>query len=606
MGSLVAILSRSGPPDTWSARRMLAAAPHRGAAGDLRVCGNAVLGVSNAPNFVDSTISAPGPMTAVFSGKLDNASALTAMLSAAGCPPVSATNPADVVVSAFQALGPEAPNRFRGVFAGVLTDGQRMWSFRDHLGFQPLFFADHPRAFFAATEVKQVVAGAEIQRQPDTGVLEQIFYGRLRQDSPSAFKGVSRVPHASTLSVNGDGPPAARAYWHPRRLVETASVASFEDVQVKFDELFKQAVARCLTGEDVVSLSGGIDSPAVAGFAAPLYRQSNRAPLAALSLVFPDHPKVDERPHIEAVASFLGMQLHTFTSKARVLDDLVRWCGLLDGPIPSISAPQMHEFYLEARRLGYRNVLTGDIAECVADLPLHVAGHLLIRGRWKPLARLLSTEHRQGASLRKIGSWRNFASQLLMPFVPGRMARWYASVRGHDAPKRIPDWLDARTVNEVPYRTDLVPPGWARFTAVQTMPLEGCPITMEGVETCSAVAGVTVRRPFADVDLWEFFLSLPAEIKYPDLRTKTLLRRLLRGRVPDRILERRDKTYFDDHVMSQVDYPLLKQFLWKPDHRVRGVDYERLALRLERQDLTLIDWLWLSDLLRIHAFLKQW
>lgn len=102
------------------------------------------------------------------------------------------------------------------------------------------------------------------------------------------------------------------------------------------------------------------------------------------------------------------------------------------------------------------------------------------------------------------------------------------------------------------------------------------------------------------------FLSLPAEIKYPDLRPKTLLRRLARGHVPDAILDRRDKTYFDDHMMKQIDYPVLKQMLTKPSHRVRGVDYERLAARLDRQDLTLIDWIWANDLVRIHAFLKQW
>ena len=115
-----------------------------------------------------------------------------------------------------------------------------------------------------------------------------------------------------------------------------------------------------------------------------------------------------------------------------------------------------------------------------------------------------------------------------------------------------------------------------------------------------------MRRPFADVDLWEFFLSLPAEIKYPDLRSKTLIRQLLRGRVPDEILDRRKKTYFDDHVMSQVDYGVLRQHLTKPEYPIVGVNYNLLAERLERQDLNLIEWIWVNDLVRIHAFLSQW
>lgn len=605
MGSVIALLSRSGAPDATVARRMLSAAPHRGAAVDLRVCESAILGVSNTVDRTDSVISAEGGIIAAFSGSLDNAADMSRRAAAAGFPPVS-SNPADIVVSAFRAFGPDAPNHLRGVFAGVVTDGRRMWSFRDHLGFGPLFYRDDSRGFLAASEVKQVIAGAGLTREPNMEVLERIFYGRLLQKTPSAFQGVNRVPHATTVAANGTGESTFHTYWHPRRVLETLRVTSAEDVKERFDALFQQAVARCLTGQDVVSLSGGIDSPAVAGYAAPQFRESTGRPLPALSLVFPNHPKVDELPYIESVTQHLGMQLHTFQAKARIFDDLFDWCQFLDGPVPYMSPPQLHEFYLEARRLGFRNVLTGDVAEVVVDLSRHLAGHLLIRGRWKALARLLETQRQQGASLRRIASWKKFASQLFMPFVPGRLANWYLSARGLDFPKRVPDWLDRKTVNEIPFRNDLLAPGSARWLDAQATPLEGCPISMEGVELCAARAGVTVRRPFADVDLWEFFLSLPAEIKYPDLRSKTLIRRLLRGRVPDRILDRRDKTYFDDDVMSRVDYSVLREFLVNPAHHIRGVDYARLAVRLERQDLGLIDVMWLNDLVRVHAFLKQW
>jgi hypothetical protein len=300
------------------------------------------------------------------------------------------------------------------------------------------------------------------------------------------------------------------------------------------------------------------------------------------------------------------MQLHTCVPQARIFDDVDRWSELLDGPIPFMSAPQLTEFYLEARRLGFRNILTGDIAECLVELQRHVAGHLLIRGRWRSLARLIARQRQQGASLRKLASWKMFAAQLVNPFIPGRVARWYLAARGLDFPERVPDWLDPRKVNETPYRSDLVSASsWRRWSAVQTMPLEGCPITMEGMEICSAVSQVTVRRPFADIDLWEFFLSLPAETKYPDLRSKTLLRQLLRGRVPDEVLNRRDKTVFDDHVMSQIDYPTLKRLLVNPEFRLTGVNYERLAERLDARNLGLIDFKWVVDLVRIHAFLQR-
>jgi asparagine synthase (glutamine-hydrolysing) len=480
-----------------------------------------------------------------------------------------------------------------------VTDGRGLWCIRDHLGIRPLFYRDDPKAFFAATEAKQVLAGADIGREPNLEVLERIFYGRMPEDMPSAYKGVSRLPKTTTLAVLPTGTSAPEVYWHPESFLETARVTPAE-VAERFTEIFDLAVARSLTGADVVSLSGGIDSPAVAAFAAPRYRSLTGGPLPALSSVFPDLPKVDERPYIEMVTQYLGMKLHTHRLQARGLDNVEHWCRLFDGPIPTVNTPQILEFYNEARRLGFTNVLTGELAEPVVDLTYHLTGHLLVRRRWSALSRLLRTQRAQGASLRTL------AAQLANPLVPGRLANWYLSVRGLDFPQRIPNWLDKNKVNEIPYRRDNMAPGHRRWLALQTLPLKGCPITMEASQLCADLAGVTVARPFIDIDLWEFFLSLPAEIKQPDSKSKTLIRSLLRGRLPDKILDRRDKTAFNDHEMTQIDYPLFRRYVESPVYRMPGVDYAALALRVDRQDFTLWDWVWARDLVRAHAFMSQW
>lgn len=578
---------------------MLAASPHRGTDVQLHVCGLAILGVTNHADRVDSTIASAGEFAAVLSGTVRNVPELTKTLIAAGFPPTS-TNPAEVILAAFRAFGPQSPNRLRGEFAAVITDGRALWCIRDHLGIRPLFYRDDPKAFFAATEAKQVLAGAEVGREPNVDVLERIFYGRMPEELPSAYKGVSRLPKTTTLAVLPTGTRAPEVYWHPDSFLETASPATPAEVAERFTEIFDRAVARSLTGADVVSLSGGIDSPAVAAFAAPRYRALTGARLPALSSVFPDLPKVDERPYIETVTQYLGMELHTHRLKARGLDNVEHWCSLFDGPIPTINTPQIFEFYTEARRLGFTNVLTGELAEPVVDLRYHLTGHLLVRGRWNALSRLLRTQRQQGTSLRTI------VSQLANPVIPGGLANWYLSFRGLDFPQRIPNWLDKNKVNEVPYRRDIMAPGHRRWLGLQTLPLKGCPITMEASQLCADLAGVTVARPFVDIDVWEFFLSLRAEIKQPDLKSKTLIRSLMRGRLPDKILDRRDKTTFNDHEMTQIDYALFRRYLTNPVYRMPGVDYAALASRLDRQDFTLWDWVWARDLVRSHAFMSQW
>ena len=594
---MIALLARSRPPDLARARAMLAAAPHRGSAVTLRVVGRCVLGVATRPDAVDASVSADGPVVAALAGRLDNAAELSAALPAADAP--ASPNDADLVVRAFRAFGPDAPRRLRGACAGLVSDGTTLWCFRDHIGLRPLFYRDGPEAFVAASEPRQVLAGADLAAEPDFEALEQIMYGRMASDAPAALKGVARLAQASTLVANGGSGTRVRRYWHPADLLESARLSA-PDVRDRFVDLLTQAVARSVSGRDVISLSGGLDSPAIAAFAAPEHRRRSGRPLAALSAVFPRLPSVDERRYIEIVAREFGIELHTYEPQARALDNVDEWCRRLGGPVPIVSVPEISDNYERARGLGAGTVLSGEFAEFVFGSPRHLVTHLLTHGRWGALARLLVRERRRGVATRIL------ARHVGASFLPGRLANWYLAWRELDAPQRIPDWLDARKVREAPYRSDLQPSPRQRWPEEQLAAFEGSTITMEADELCAALAGVTVRRPFADIDLWEFFLSLPAEQKCPDLRHKSLVRGFMRGRLPEAILDRRDKTVFNDHVMSQVDYPTLKRLLAAPRHRIPGVDYRRLAARIDQRNFTRFDWAWAQDLARIHAFLNAW
>jgi hypothetical protein len=168
----------------------------------------------------------------------------------------------------------------------------------------------------------------------------------------------------------------------------------------------------------------------------------------------------------------------------------------------------------------------------------------------------------------------------------------------------VADWLDPRKVNEAA-STSLVALR-ERWRKVQLGGLRGPGISVEADDICQELTGVRCRRPWVDVDLWEFFLALPAEVKFPGAQTKGLVRRLLRGRVPDAILDRTDKTVFDDSIMSRIDYPSLRRWLLEPKERIPGVRYDLLRDRLESETLTLLDFMWAKDLASVHAFLSLW
>jgi asparagine synthase (glutamine-hydrolysing) len=592
MGSLMAVLARRDRPDPSVVGPMVRSAPHRGPLVTSVELGDAVLAITGSGYPGDTSCANIEGWAAVFRGALDNREELAADLHLSGSVGTS-DGSAAVALAAYRRYGEDAPLHLRGAFAVVVTDGSRLICFRDHLGYGTLYFRDEPRAFYVATEQKQVLAGAGIGREPDLEVLRELFYKTDHGPEPCALRGVSRLPKAAMLVADADG-VRQRRYWHPEALLESDDLTE-DEVQDRFDEVMTTAVTRMMTGHDVVSLSGGIDSPAIAAFAAPRHLGIGGEPLAALSTIYPSLPSVDERGYIEMVAAHLGLDpLHVYEQTARPLDEVESWVALVDGPVPTISLPQYKEHYEKARALGYRNVLTGEVAELVVDMTMYRFPHLLLHGRFGAVRRDVAARRGRGASLLSIGR------ALVSAFTPSAIARrrWRRNRDG------VPDWVDLDMANEAAVRS--VMPPRERWRAVQLAWLEPVGITVEADEICQDLCGVRNRRPWTDVDVWEFFLGLPAEVKYPDGRSKTLVRRLLRGKLPDEILDRRDKTAFDDSMLESIDYAGLRRWLSAPNHHVPGVRYDRLQDKLERQELGVTDAMWAKDLASIHAFLGTW
>jgi asparagine synthase (glutamine-hydrolysing) len=555
--------------------------------------GRCVLAVTNDPTYEEACVGIDDGWAAAITGRLDNAADVARRLSRRG-PSSQAPSPATILARAFGELGDDVPNLLRGAFAAVVTDGRRMWCFRDHVGFETLFFRRDARGAFVASEAKQVVAGSGCPREPDQEVLEQIFYDDVEDHTRCALQGVRRILAGGILSADG-GPARWRWYWHPERVLESASFPH-DELPSRFEDVMSLAVTRMLGGADAASLSGGIDSPAIAAFGAPQHRRRFGRSLMALSAVYPDFPSADELPFIEEVASALDMPLHTYRPRPQRLTRLRDWVQLFDGPWPTWSPSGAEQRLGVARDLGLRTLLDGNLAEQVMAMQRFLVAHLSATGRIGVALRYLRRDRAEGASLRRI------ARQLVSPFVPG----WAVAAYLRRNPlMAVPPWLSRERVNAA--RVKAARPLRRMWMEAQLAGFRGSSLPLEASATLYSIFGVRERMPWGDVDLWEFFLSLPAEIKFPHPQMKSLVRGLLRGRVPDRILQRQDKTVLNEWFeATSLDYPSLRRWLLRPSYRVPGVDYGMLAERLERCDMDLAEYVWAKDLAGVHAFLDLW
>lgn len=579
--------------DENAPHRMAEAAPFAG--GELHVTrlGHASVGYTESSWPVEAAAATSGDLCAVFLGMFDNREEMASDLRAQGVslPDVSA---AGVLVAAFHRFGTDTPRRIRGMFSAAITDGSRLWLFRDHIGFWPLFYRFDGHQLVFATHARQVAKGAGLRLEPDLEVVERNFFRRLTDDPRCALKGIERLDPA-TIAVCDGTSLRHQPYWLPETLLEKGRVGTPE-IRERFDQLMRRAVDRTLKGDDVVSLSGGIDSPAVAAYAAPISQQKFGNPVGALSVVYPEHPSVDESGYITEVADYLGMPYHLYPTEVKAMDHFEELMRVFDGPLPMSSLSERLAHLRKARSLGYRNMLTGELAEFVFDIRNHVLSHLLSHGRVGATVKHLRALAADGLTGRQILR-RSMASVAPAPILD---RIWRSQARPSVVPIP-PEWLDIKAFPSPKAR-----PIRQRWRADQLAAFGGPALAFEAEFAIQSMSGIWIRFPWADIDLWEFFLGLRAEIKYPDPRRKTLVRELIEGKVPDSIRLRTSRTFFDESITETIDYPALRSWLVDTDFRLTGVDYLVLRDRLESESLTVPGSFWAKDLASVHAFMARW
>lgn len=507
-----------------------------------------------------------------------------------GNPMPTGTDVADLIAR----RGVGAIPLLRGDFALVATDGDVLLAARDHIGTEPLFWGRRTGSVAVAGQPKQVTAGLGISRRMDVDAVLDHFYGRTLpgEEVPCVVESVERVPRNTAQVFTGDSAPVGTRTWTPPE--PGSERMTLDDAVDGFREIATRAVHRMLGPSAAVALSGGIDSTAIAG----LTKGAAQRPLA-VSAVYPHAPSVDESEYIEMMAAHAGLELRTYVPEYRKLgDDTADWVDRCDTPMfgPAIAAiAELFEISLAA---GRSDVLSGEMAELAFDLREHSLGELLLTGHPLVLARQLRAFHRKGTG------WPALARTIGTSLVPGRLGLAYTR-RTTPADGDLPPWLDAAHFPGIGHRWAYTRPVGRRWKDLQTY-FAGAG-SFPGVEMatiCGHHVGARLRRPLVDRDLWDFLIGLPVHVKFPEAATKSMVRRAMRGFVPDAILDRTDKTVFEEDSMQRIPYDWLLETLDDPEFRLPGVRYPELLAALAERRINHWESNMAAMLASIHLFAR--
>ncbi len=466
----------------------------------------------------------------------------------------------EVLAHAFEEWGVDCLHKLNGEFAFAVYDfhTKRLFLARDRFGIRPLFIGRFGQDLAFASEAKALLRHPGAERRIDPFSLVETFTLWAVQPDRSAFPNIGELEAGHYMWVGPDGAGEAVMWWSVEfgpqegRRRETVDELA-EEVLAKLDD-----ATRIRLRADVpvgVYLSGGLDSSATAALA----RRHTSGPLAAFSLSF-DDPRFDESEHQNRMADALGVEMRRVTvSDGEVAEALPRVVRHAEKPMMRTAPGPLLALSALARQADFKVVLTGEGSdELFGGYNLfqesavrrfwarHPQSRLrpLLFGRLYPyLSRDLAAGGGLMAEFFKTGMMDlddPLYSHRPRIRTTTRNLRFLASeVRASTATIGTPEErLLARLPHDFGQKGPL---SQAQHLEIITF-LTGFLLHSQG-DRMLAANSVEGRFPFLDVHVAELAASLPERLRMNGIQEKYLLRRALKGVVPDDINKRPKRPY---------------------------------------------------------------
>lgn len=451
----------------------------------------------------------------------------------------------EVVLHAYEEWGPECLHRFNGMFAFAIWDQRRRNLFlaRDRLGEKPLYYRLDPDRLVFASEIKAMLADPQVPRDVNPrGLANYLTWGHSVAPE-TIFRNTFKLLPGHYLEAR-DGDVQVHEYWDLDPEGQTKEVDGTDLVR-RVRELLADSVRRRLVADVPVGafLSGGVDSSAVVA----LMARYSPGRVKTFSIGFPAGRGYDERADARRVADHFGTDHHELLSEhVDLVETLRTLIYQYDEPFADSASFPLYLLSRFARQRvkvvlsgeggdelfgGYRRYVADQLAGPYQRLPAWV------RDRWvRAAVDTLPRLRRLKRAVRTLGVTdpaRRYAKWLEV-FTPDMRAELLRpevaeGLRGYDpveAYERHYATLDGSTdhLSRLMY---IDVKTWLADTYLEKTDKATMATSLEG------------RLPLLDHRLVELAFRIPSREKIRGWSTKRILKRALRGLVPDSVLRKR-------------------------------------------------------------------
>ncbi len=504
----------------------------------------------------------------VQNGEIYNHLELREQLAAAGHAFITQSD-TEVLVHGYEQWGEQMVERLNGMFAFALVDGRAGVVFlaRDRMGIKPLHYAVDGERLVFASELKPLLQDPALRRGVDPVALDEYLAYEFVPSPRSIVRGINKLRPGHTLTWSlAVRRPRLRRYWAPQLNIDgSGRERNLDEECGELRAVLRESVRKELISDVPlgVFLSGGIDSSAVTAMMTQL-----GGDVKSFSVGFAER-SFDEAAYAREVARHLGTDHHELTLEPRMLLDLVpRLPVLLDEPLGDASI--IPTYLLSAfTRQHVKVALGGDGGdELFAGYPTlqahRLAGYYLRapralrRGLVEPVVRRLPVSH---GNLSFDYRAKRFVSGAAHT-VAERHQRWMGSFTSEERKAVLSPELRGALAS---LNGDLAVEDYGAIDPLNQILMIDMRMYLENdilvkLDRASMMASLEGRVPLLNNDFVAYATGLPLNLKLRGLRSKFLLKRALRGILPERILNR-PKKGFGIPVAEWFRGPLKEQMM---------------------------------------------
>lgn len=492
-------------------------------------------------------------------------------------------------------------------FAVWMPTRKLLFAARDHAGECPLFFHRGDGLFALASMPHGLQAIPGVGTVLDDMRLASELILQPALGTETFFRGIERLLPGHLLRAHADGSVETRRYWHPSGARPTRYKHNHEYAEALVEQIDRATAPRLRSvGAVGTHLSAGLDSASVTASAALQLRAQGRSLTAFTSVPRPDFNRkrmfdrlIDEGPGAADVAAMYPEVEHVLIDSTG-MNFLRELKHATDAQAAPLVNPGNQTWIMkaleEAGHRGIKVLLNGTAGNATISFDGTTGLRQMFRqGRWLQLARTAHTL-RQDADL----SFRASAGIALGGVLPASLKQ-----RLHPA---------LQDLNFCAVNPRLAEEFGLLAQARQGLDGDVASVAEEqsryfdrfdaGASAAfgRALTGIDERDPTADKRVWEFCFSLPPEQWLVGGHSRSLVRRAMRGRLPESTLKRVRRG-----IQAPDWYLMVQEVL--PEIQAELTEIERSPVAARVLDLGRMRWLlehWPEDGFETDAVLEAW